>query len=241
MNKKKLWIPISLIVIFLLGAGFALYEPIKHYFFMPHKIEHENKRIMKQSPKDIKANVKNHQSSNKNTNSNGLKYTYDSSNVQSIGDTKDVGQVDPRYMNGVIIVPSVNIKLPILEGVSNTNLNYGAGTMKPNQEMGKNNYALAGHHAYSEGALFTPLMHLPKNAKIYLTDKSKVYEYTTTKQFTVDKSQGQVIDDVKGKKMVTLVTCTDVEGTKRLIIQGNLTHTYKANQAPQSVAQQINN
>lgn len=231
MKKKKVWIPLILGLVFLAGLCVALYQPIKQHYLIPHHIEQENQKIMKQSSKDI----------DKNKKKNDLKYDYDSQNVQRVGETKVSKSVDPRYMNGMIIVPSVNIKLPILEGMSNTNLNYGAGTMKPHQQMGKNNYALAGHHAYNENALFTPLMHLPKHAKIYLTDKDKVYEYQTTKQFVVDKSQGQVINDVNNKKMVTLVTCTDVEGTKRLIIQGKLSHVYQFNNAPQSVAQQINN
>lgn len=229
MKKKKVWIPIFLGIVFLVGLCVALYQPIKQHFFVPHHIEQENQKVLKQSSKDIDKNKKN----------DDLKYSYDSKNVQRLGEGKS-GSIDPRYMNGVIIVPSVNIKLPILEGMSNTNLNYGAGTMKPHQKMGKNNYALAGHHAYNENALFTPLMRLPKHAKIYLTDKDKVYEYQTTKQFVVDKSQGQVINDVDGKKMVTLVTCTDVEGTKRLIIQGELKHTYDVNEAPSSVVKQIN-
>ena len=46
---------------------------------------------------------------------------------------------------GAIAIPSVEINLPIFKGLSNVALLTGAGTMKENQVMGKNNYALASH------------------------------------------------------------------------------------------------
>ena len=50
---------------------------------------------------------------------------------------------------GGIAVPDVGINLPIFKGLGNTELSYGAGTMKENQVMGgENNYALASHHVF---------------------------------------------------------------------------------------------
>jgi len=230
MKKKKVWIPLILGLVFLAGLCIALYQPIKQHYLIPHHIEHENHKVLKQSSKDIHKNKKN----------KDLKYSYDSQNVQRLGQHQ-ANHIDPRYMNGVIIAPSVDMKLPILEGISNTNLNYGAGTMKPHQVMGQGNYALAGHHTYNESALFTPLMHLPQKSNVYLTDKDKVYAYQTYQKVVVDKSRGDVVNDVKGHRLLTLVTCTDVQGTKRLVIRGKLKHVYKMNDAPQHVVQQINN
>lgn len=230
MKKKKVWIPFILGLVFLAGLCIALYQPIKQHYLIPHHIEHENHQVMQQSPKAIHQHKHN----------KDLKYNYDSQNVQRLNGHQP-RHIDARYMNGVIIIPSVHMKLPILEGISNTNLNYGAGTMKPHQVMGQGNYALAGHHAYNESALFTPLIHLPQKSTVYLTDKNKVYAYQTYQRVVVDKSQGQVINDVKGHRLLTLVTCTDVEGTKRLVIRGKLKHVYTMKNAPQHVVQQINN
>lgn len=231
MKKKKVWIPLILGFIFIVGLCVALYQPFKQHYLIPHHIEHEDHKIMQQSPQDI----------HKNKNNSHLNYSYNSQNVQRLGHQGNQGSINPRYMNGMIIIPRVHMKLPILEGISNTNLNYGAGTMKPHQVMGQGNYALAGHHAYNESALFTPLIHLPQKSTVYLTDKNKVYAYQTYQRVVVDKSQGQVINDVKGHRLLTLVTCTDVEGTKRLVIRGKLKHVYTMKNAPQHVVQQINN
>lgn len=58
---------------------------------------------------------------------------------------------------GSIAVPSVHMQLPILKGVGNAVLAIGAGTMKPNQQLGQGNYALAGHYFEEKDILFSPL------------------------------------------------------------------------------------
>ncbi len=48
---------------------------------------------------------------------------------------------------GGIAIPELGINLPIFKGLGNTELIYGAGTMKEEQVMGgENNYSLASHH-----------------------------------------------------------------------------------------------
>ncbi len=131
---------------------------------------------------------------------------------------------------GLVSVPSVNIHLPILNGVTSSNLAVGAGTMKENQEMGKNNYALAGHHIHKRTTLFSPLENVKKGAQIYITDKKTVYVYKINFIKVVDKHQVQYIDDVPNKKMITLVTCASdlINQPERQIVQGELVKTEKA-------------
>lgn len=131
---------------------------------------------------------------------------------------------------GLISVPSVHIYLPILKGLSGNNLAVGAGTMKPNQEMGKRNYALAGHHIHKQTTLFSPLENVKTGAKIYITDKKKVYTYKISFQKVVDKSQVQYIDDDQGDKIITLVTCSSnqILQPERHIVRGSLTKVQKA-------------
>lgn len=46
---------------------------------------------------------------------------------------------------GIISMPSIKLKLPIYQGLDNDNLVKRAGIMKPHEQMGTGNYALAGH------------------------------------------------------------------------------------------------
>lgn len=156
--------------------------------------------------------------------------TYDFSAVESISlQSILTAQADSSDLPviGGIAVPDVGINLPIFKGLGNTELSYGAGTMKENQVMGgENNYALASHHVFgltgSSKMLFSPLEDAKVGMKIYLTDKSTIYTYVITEIETVTPDRLDVIDDVPGKSQVTLVTCTDQEATERIIVQGEL-------------------
>lgn len=66
--------------------------------------------------------------------------TFDFEQVQSISTEAILAaQWDAQRLPviGGIAVPELGINLPIFKGVFNTSLMYGAGTMKENQEMGK--------------------------------------------------------------------------------------------------------
>ena len=161
--------------------------------------------------------------------------TYDSNNVRAIDHIPKGASADTRLMVGRMYIPSVNINIAVLEGVSNRNLDVASGTMKPNQKLGQGNYAIAGHYSWRDDLLFTPLKFLEGGESIYLTDKSKVYEYKVEKIFTVDDSEGHLINDSEGDKILTLVTCTDINGTARRIVRGELINTYPLSNSPSQV------
>lgn len=158
------------------------------------------------------------------------KTSFDFENVQSISTGSVLqAQMDAQKLPviGGIAIPEVGINLPIFKGLGNTELTYGAGTMKETQVMGGgNNYALASHHVFgiagASDMLFSPLDRAKKGMKIYLTDKNKVYTYVISEVTVVQPTEVAVVDDTPGKSEVTLVTCTDAEATQRTIVKGVL-------------------
>ena len=158
--------------------------------------------------------------------------TYDFSAVQSIS-SEDVLQdainnasTDASFLTiAGIAIPELSMNLPVYKGVDDTSLLYGAGTMKEDQEMGKGNYALASHHMFgyggSDNLLFSPLERAQKGMKIYLTDKTKVYTYVISDIYVVSPDSVHVIDDTPGKTEVTLITCSDINATNRIIVKGD--------------------
>lgn len=128
---------------------------------------------------------------------------------------------------GKMSIPAVNLKLPILKGLDNNNLSLGAGTMKANQEMGKGNYALAGHYMTNQGVLFSPLKNISNGDYIYLTDLRRVYKYKVYYKKIINKTDVNWIYDSKGEVTLTLITCaTPTEGEVdrimvRAIFQGD--------------------
>lgn len=129
---------------------------------------------------------------------------------------------------GKMAVPSVNLKLPIVVGLSDNALSTGGGTMKEDEVMGKKNYALAGHYMTNKGALFSPL----ENAKIgdlaYITDMKRVYTYKIFYKKIVPPTAVYLLDDVEGQSLLTLITCAD-GGTNRWALQGSLISSKPAN------------
>lgn len=122
---------------------------------------------------------------------------------------------------GEIKIPSVNLHLPIIKGVSNDSMSAGAGTLKENQQMGFGNYSLASHHMRNSKLLFSPLDRVEIGNKIYLSDGEQEFVYEVISKEVVEENRIDVIEEKQGQTLVTLVTC-NARGTKRLIVTGEL-------------------
>ncbi|WP_214818703.1 MULTISPECIES: class A sortase [unclassified Exiguobacterium] len=139
----------------------------------------------------------------------------------------DVLQARNRFHHlptiGVISIPDVSLELPVIKGLDDESLAVGAGTMHPDQQMGKGNYALAGHYLQHADALFGPLHKVDVGMKIYLRDAAHTYEYIVTSLETVSPEQVDVLDET-ATPTLTLITCT-FDTTERLIVKGSLVTT----------------
>ena len=176
------------------------------------------------------------------------KTSFDFDTVKSIS-TESVlqAQMDAQELPvvGGIAIPEVGINLPIFKGLGNTELTYGAGTMKEDQVMGgENNYSLASHHVFgiagASDMLFSPLDKAKEGMKIYLTDKNKVYTYVISEVKVVQPTEVAVVDDTPGKSEVTLVTCTDAEATQRTIVKGELKSQVDFDKASSDIIEAFN-
>lgn len=123
---------------------------------------------------------------------------------------------------GGVSLPDVKINLPIFKGISNYSLLYGAGTLFEDQKMGEGNYALASHRALSPELLFSSLEKVKMGQSIYLTDLTYVYKYIIFNKVKVSPTDTQLLNNVEGKKQVTLITCGDANAITRLVVQGRL-------------------
>ncbi|MDA3768542.1 class A sortase [Lactobacillus delbrueckii] len=127
---------------------------------------------------------------------------------------------------GIISVPSVKMTLPVMKGLSNYAMTTGGGTMREDMQMGKGNYALAGHYMTNKGELFEPVERIKKGNMVYLTDLKKVYSYKVYWKKVVAPTAVYLTEDTK-KPIVTLITCAD-GGKNRWAVRGKLVKTEKA-------------
>ncbi|HHW6502797.1 TPA: class A sortase [Staphylococcus aureus] len=247
MNKNKI-IKFLFILFIIVGLLISATPYVINNFIEPYHMNriHEetinvSKGTIKENKKKINAMQQATDDSISSTNNNGTadknnigyqentenydSISYDPSAIQSLSRIPKFQEVNMNFLVGYIQIPEVNLELPVLEGLTNENLNVATGTMKPGQEMGKRNYAIAGHHMPNENLLFSPLMRVKKGNLAYLTDKDRTYVYKVIKTEVLDVNRGDVVADVEGDKIITLITCTDIKGTARWMVRGKLIKT----------------
>lgn len=231
-TRTKILVPICFILIFLVGLGFIFSDQIRNQILEKSATEQQD-RFKKMSAEDIQTNL------NKEGN-------YDSDQVTSINSNdiiKNQLSTPPESAFNLIAmigIPSVDLNVPIYNGLDNYNLTYGAGTFSAEQRLGHGNYALASHRADVDNLLFTPLERVVVGAPIYVTDKQKVYEYTTTNKMRVFPNESSVLNEVEGKTLITLVTCADAYARKRLIVQGELFQSWEYEETPKDILKYFN-
>lgn len=230
MNKISLPRIIVAGLLFIIGGILVFNVPIRNAYM---KYQTSKFQIEHVSRKKIEVNSK-------------KKVSYDYSTIRAIS-TPDVVKSDTTNLAvvGGIAIPDVGINLPIFKGMGNSELTYGVGTMKPEQEMGsKTNYALASHHVFgisgADKMLFSPLVKAKTGMTIYLTDKASIYTYKITNISVVTPEHVEVVYNTPNKAEVTLVTCTDAEATKRTIIRGEYQSKVAFNHADKAMSEAFN-
>ncbi|USS87771.1 class A sortase [Fructilactobacillus hinvesii] len=152
--------------------------------------------------------------------------TYNYKNVQAVSENAIVQSEKARKTDaiGSIEIPALKINLPIFKGLNSENLTIGAGTMKPEQKLGEGNYTLAGHHMQNPDVLFSPLAKAQKDQVVTVKAGKQTCRYRITKIKVVPETDVSVLNDVPGKKLLTLVTCASGNPgeTRRLIVTGEL-------------------
>lgn len=223
-NRRNKWRIVLAVILLLIGGGLLALNPIKTMLI---KQGTEASRVVHLTPEKIKENKK-----------RVVTYNFDDIeqvDAASVVRDKLLGNAEASDLPtiGAIAVPDLKINLPIHLGVSNAGMYLGAGTLDPNQEMGKSNYPLASHHMLDKNLLFSPLLDAQYGQKIYLTDLEKVYEYTIDYVEQVPAEAVYLLDPTE-KSVVTLITC-DYGFVDRVVVRGTLTDEMKFSNANQKI------
>lgn len=222
LRSRKLWTIIGSIMI-VFGLLFLMAEPIQHAY-----VRHRSNQLTTST--EIVTYNKGSDSA-----------SYDFSNVTEVT-LEDVLKSGFNQSElpvvGSLAIPEIGMHLAILEGVSNENLISGAGTMKPNQVMGKGNYSLASHNMKDKTLLFAPLHQAEIGMKAYLTDQKTVYVYELATHELIEPTRVDVIRDTE-MELLTMITC-NYNGEMRLNTQGELIDSFPVGEAPKDLAVILN-
>ncbi len=208
--------------------------PFVNDLIIKSKISTTKEIVYEISPEEIEENTVG-ENSEQNLEEEEVLFNYSSiEDVQLTTTISEAARFKKEEVNkniiGQIIIKELNIDLPILKGVTNSNLMIGAGTMKSDLIMGKGNYSLAGHYM-KNGLLFGKLLEIQPGTRVQITNKKMVYEYEIyDTQIVPDTSFYMLNEDranKRGKPIISLMTCyyTSKNG-KRFFALGELVDEY---------------
>ena len=127
---------------------------------------------------------------------------------------------------GKLLLPDVDIDLPILAGLANINLMTGGATYRMDQRLGEGNYVLLAHSVYgNDTVLFQPLAQVRTGQHIYATDFINVYTYEVILNQVVVDTQVEFLEGIEEGQvpLITLMRCEGGIGTiHRRVVQGEL-------------------
>lgn len=122
---------------------------------------------------------------------------------------------------GELLIPSIGTRLPIFLGVGEPNISIGAGTMVEGIVKGEGNYSLASHWDPNPGIRFGGLDQVQVGDVLILRDANYLYIYETIigDNYIINNYRGDIVDEVEGEVLLTLMTCTP-DGSQRIMVRG---------------------
>lgn len=134
------------------------------------------------------------------------------------GSTSNRPKYKGFYMVGKIEIPKIKLNCPVLETATDSAIEVAVAVLSGPGINQVGNTVIIGHN-YRNGTFFSNNKKLELGDKIYLTDLSgKKVTYTITKKYNTSTDDADyMVRDTKGKREISLSTCTD-DSKQRLII-----------------------
>ncbi|MFD3261048.1 class D sortase [Paenibacillus lentus] len=136
------------------------------------------------------------------------------------GTSAEIEAIEDEEGLGTIIIDSIDLKLPILEGASKQNLKHAAAHMTETAPLGQiGNAAIAAHRSRTAGRLFNRLDEVEVGDEIVVRSKGEQFVYSVYQISVVKPTDVSVLEGNDSDKVLTLITCEPlVNPTHRLIV-----------------------
>ncbi|WP_342552817.1 class D sortase [Paenibacillus sp. FSL R7-0652] len=147
----------------------------------------------------------------------------DTGHADQEGTTQAAAKLSPAPGTlGIISIPVIDVRLPILEGATQENMKFAAAHLVETASIGQSgNAAIAAHRAHRKGRLFNRLgeLKLGDSVEITLANQTTIH-YEIDKITVVEPSDVSVLKDPGLGEVLTLITCDPlIDATHRLIIR----------------------
>ena len=144
--------------------------------------------------------------------------------VKETGKYNELLNINKNGIMGTIVIPAINIKLPIYHGTSEKILEKGIGHLEGSSLPlgGENTHTvLTGHTGLSNAKLFTDLSEMKEGEFFFLNILGEQLVYQINQIRIVLPTDLEELYIKKGKDYCTLVTCTPYGvNTHRILVRG---------------------
>lgn len=124
-------------------------------------------------------------------------------------------------VTGILEIPTLNVKAPLVEGEDEKLLKYAIGRILKSSRPGEpGNYVIGGHRNYVYSRYFKYLHKLVGGDLIHVKTFKGTYTYRVTKTITVAPDEVWVMDKTD-TPTITMITCT-IDGKRRTVVFGEL-------------------
>jgi sortase A len=126
-----------------------------------------------------------------------------------------------RRTKGVLLIPKIDVKMLIMDGVDDDTLRVAAGRLPYTDDLDEvGNCVLAGHRSFTFGKYLNRLNELEIGDKITVQTKEKTLNYTIYKKFIIEPDDFSIIEKNDTDKILTVFTCDPPGiGSHRLVVQ----------------------
>lgn len=126
---------------------------------------------------------------------------------------------------GSIVIPAINVQLPLFDNVSDSALNHGAGVIPGTSAPvgGKSTHtAISAHSGLPTKTMFSDLHKVQKGDRFIVTVGGKHRAYKVDDIRVIVPTDAAALKIQAGRDLATLVTCTPVPAnTHRLLVTGH--------------------
>lgn len=128
---------------------------------------------------------------------------------------------------GILFIDSINVALPVTEGVSDAQLKIAVGHIPQTASIGNiGNAVIAGHRSYRHGHLFNRLGELTGDEIIRYEDTyGNIFKFKVFDILVISPDDSSAFEQPIDESIITLYTCTPIQtATSRLLIRARLIH-----------------
>lgn len=129
-----------------------------------------------------------------------------------------------EHTEGILQIKKINLRLPILKGATETNLNFSAASIEGSGKPGDvGNYCISAHHSRFYGYQFNRLDELKAGDEVEIIVGDGVHRYQVFDKMVVKAEDTWVLLPQENESLVTLITCDYREKMyPRLIVKARL-------------------